>query len=128
MITTQQGPVHLVWFKRDLRAEDHAPLRAAAASGCAVLPLYVVEPDYWVQPFASRRQWGFIHDCLQELRDQTARLGQPLVVRTGAVTDIIAGLAEQLDITAIHTHQETGNSWTYARDKGGGRLVPGPSD
>ena len=117
MITTQQGPVHLVWFKRDLRAEDHAPLRAAAASGCAVLPLYVVEPDYWVQPFASRRQWGFIHGCLQELRDQTARLGQPLVVRTGAVTDIIAGLAEQLDITAIHTHQETGNSWTYARDK-----------
>ena len=114
---TKQGPVHLVWFKRDLRAEDHAPLRAAAASGCAVLPLYVVEPDYWAQPFASRRQWGFIHDCLLELRDHTARLGQPLFVRTGALTDILSSLADSFDITTIHAHQETGNSWTYARDK-----------
>ena len=117
MMTTQQGLVHLVWFKRDLRVEDHAPLRAAAASGCAVLPLYVVEPDYWAQPFASRRQWAFIHDCLQELRDDLAGLGQPLIVRTGAVTDILSALADQVDIAAIHAHQETGNSWTYARDR-----------
>ena len=114
---TKQGPVHLVWFKRDLRIEDHAPLRAAAASGCAVLPLYVVEPDYWAQPFASRRQWGFIHDCLQGLRNDLAGLGQPLIVKTGDVTDILSVLADQLDIAAVHCHQETGNSWTYARDQ-----------
>ena len=109
--------VHIVWFKRDLRIEDHAPLRAAAASGCSVLPLYIVEPGYWAQPFASRRQWGFLHDCLQGLRDDLADLGQPLIVRTGAVTQIVSLLADQIDIAAIHSHQETGNSWTYARDK-----------
>ena len=76
MATTTKSPVHLVWFKRDLRIQDHAPLRAAAATGHAVLPLYIVEPDYWAQPFASRRQWAFIHDCLQGLRTETARLGQ----------------------------------------------------
>ncbi|NBQ88749.1 MAG: hypothetical protein EBU07_15025 [Betaproteobacteria bacterium] len=37
----------LVWFKRDLRLADHAPLQAAALCDQA-LALYVVEPD-WVQ-------------------------------------------------------------------------------
>jgi hypothetical protein len=34
------------------------------AAGLPVLPLYVVEPDYWQQPFASRRHWHFVHDSL----------------------------------------------------------------
>jgi len=35
--------VQLVWFKRDLRVVDHAPLSQAAERG-PVLPLYVAEP------------------------------------------------------------------------------------
>ncbi|MGB1710716.1 MAG: deoxyribodipyrimidine photo-lyase, partial [Candidatus Puniceispirillaceae bacterium] len=35
--------VEIVWYKRDLRVEDHAPLARAAASG-AVIPLYILEP------------------------------------------------------------------------------------
>ncbi len=34
----------LVWFKRDLRLEDHEPLAHAARQG-AVLPVYIIEPD-----------------------------------------------------------------------------------
>ena len=117
MVTKKQSSVHLVWFKRDLRLPDHKPLLAAARTGLPVLPLYVVEPDYWAQPFASRRQWVFIQDCLRELRDHTARSGQPLCVRTGSVTDVLSKLAERYEILAIHAHQETGNSWTYARDR-----------
>ena len=52
MVTKKQSSVHLVWFKRDLRLSDHKPLLAAARTGLPVLPLYVVEPDYWAQPFA----------------------------------------------------------------------------
>ena len=117
MVTKKQSSVHLVWFKRDLRLSDHTPLLAAARTGLPVLPLYVVEPDYWAQPFASRRQWAFIQDCLRELRDHTARCGQPLCIRTGSVTDVLSKLAERYEILAIHAHQETGNSWTYARDR-----------
>ena len=117
MVTKKQSSVHLVWFKRDLRLSDHKPLLAAARTGLPVLPLYVVEPDYWAQPFASRRQWAFIQDCLHELRDHTARCGQPLCIRTGSVTDVLSKLAERYEILAIHAHQETGNSWTYARDR-----------
>ena len=48
-------PVHVVWFKRDLRVADHAPLIEVARRG-PVLPLYVVEPELWAQPDASARQ------------------------------------------------------------------------
>ena len=33
----------VVWFKRDLRTRDHAPLVAAASQGEPVIPLYVIE-------------------------------------------------------------------------------------
>ncbi|MGA0311011.1 MAG: deoxyribodipyrimidine photo-lyase, partial [Candidatus Puniceispirillaceae bacterium] len=48
--------VNIVWFKRDLRVFDHAPLAIAARDGALVLPLFVVEPDYWRLPTSSRRQ------------------------------------------------------------------------
>jgi deoxyribodipyrimidine photo-lyase len=44
--------LHVVWFKRDLRHLDHAPLAEAAAQG-GVLPLYIVEPELWRQPDAA---------------------------------------------------------------------------
>ena len=40
--------LQLVWFKRDLRLEDHRPLVEALAIG-DVLPLYIVEPEFWLQ-------------------------------------------------------------------------------
>ncbi|MEB3277076.1 MAG: deoxyribodipyrimidine photo-lyase, partial [Cyanobacteriota bacterium] len=59
-------PLHLVWFKRDLRCVDHAPLVEAARRG-PVLPLYVVEPALWQQADASGRQWQFCRDSLIDL-------------------------------------------------------------
>ena len=55
--------VTCVWFKRDLRVTDHAALARAAANG-TVLPLYIVEPDYWALPDTSARQWAFIRETL----------------------------------------------------------------
>ncbi|MDP6218029.1 MAG: deoxyribodipyrimidine photo-lyase, partial [Alphaproteobacteria bacterium] len=47
--------ISIVWFKRDLRVADHAPLHAAVASGYPVLPLYMIEPEYWAQDTSSTR-------------------------------------------------------------------------
>jgi deoxyribodipyrimidine photo-lyase len=107
---------HVVWFKRDLRSEDHAALTAAAARG-PTLPLYVVEPELWSQPDASGRQWAFVRESLQALREALAQLGLPLVVRSGDVVAIFARLQRQHGIAAIHAHQETGNDWTFRRDR-----------
>lgn len=112
----------IVWFKRDLRNHDHAPLLAASQSNSPVIPLYIVEPEYWQQAFASRRHWHFIHDCLVDLNIALTDLGQPLIVRVGDVCDVFAQLHEQHDVGDVYMHEETGNSWTYDRDLKVGKL------
>lgn len=110
-----QEPLHIVWFKRDLRMEDHRPLARALANG-PVLPLYVVEPDYWALPDTSERQYLFVRDSLLELRSQLSGLGQPLVVRAGDVVELLERLRRKCRVAGLYSHQETGNGWTYARD------------
>ncbi len=106
---------HIVWFKRDLRVHDHPALSAAAEVG-PVLPLYIVEPDLWAQPEHSRRQWAFIAEALAELRRDLASLGQPLIIRTGNAIDVLETLRQQ-GAASIWSHEETGQLWTYERDK-----------
>ncbi|HAS45288.1 MAG TPA: hypothetical protein DCS93_32695, partial [Microscillaceae bacterium] len=38
------GKINVVWFKRDLRLQDHAPLKAAIESGLPTLLIYIFEP------------------------------------------------------------------------------------
>lgn len=109
-------PVQIVWFKRDLRVADHAPLAEAARRG-PVLPLYLVEPDLWREPDASLRQWAFVRECLVELQPALGRLGAPLVVRTGEVVEVLEDLRTRLPIGGLWAHEETGNLWTFARDR-----------
>jgi deoxyribodipyrimidine photo-lyase len=110
------GPLQIVWFKRDLRTADHQPLLQASRLG-PVLPLVVVEPEFWQQPDASGRHWAFCAEGLEELRSDLARLGQPLVVRVGAVEEVLERARRQFGVAGLWSHEETGNGWTYARDR-----------
>lgn len=108
--------LQVVWFKRDLRIQDHAPLARAAAAG-PVLPLYIVDPDQWRSADASGRQFAFLGQCLAELSADLASKGQPLVIRTGAAVDVLTELHARQGLAAIWSHEETGNLWSFDRDK-----------
>lgn len=105
----------LIWLKRDLRLHDHPALTMAAGMG-AVLPVYVVEPEYWALPDTSARQWGFVAETLEGLRAEMAAVGLTLAVRTGDAVEVLSRLCLRHGITRIVSHEETGNLWTYARD------------
>ncbi|TSE26417.1 Cryptochrome-like protein cry2 [Tepidimonas sediminis] len=110
--------VQLVWFKRDLRVRDHAPLVQAAARG-PVLALYIVEPGLWRQPDAAAQHWGFIRESLLELDAALRATGRPhaaLHVAVGDAVAVLAALHRRMGLAAIHAHEETGNGWTSARD------------
>ncbi|MEJ2310383.1 MAG: FAD-binding domain-containing protein [Gammaproteobacteria bacterium] len=114
--------IQIVWFKRDLRVEDHEALSRAAGHG-PVLPLYIVEPDLWRQPDCSARQWGFCRESLAALRDALAALGQPLVIRRGDAAGVLRDLGRSHAIGAVWSHQETGNAWSFARDRAVAALL-----
>ena len=106
----------LVWFKRDLRIHDNPALAMAAACG-AVVPLYIVEPEYWRLPDTSARQWAFTAEALADLREELARLGAPLVVRVGEAVEVLDRMCRQNHIARMFSHEETGNLWSYGRDR-----------
>lgn len=108
--------VHIVWFKRDLRTVDHRPLANAAMQG-PVLPLAVIEPAWWSEPDMSARQYDFYRESLLELQSKLGKLGQPLVVRVGEVTQVLDALRATLPVAGLWSHEETGNAWTFARDR-----------
>jgi deoxyribodipyrimidine photo-lyase len=116
MSLTTSPPVSVVWFKRDLRLSDHAPLAAAAARG-RVVCLYVVEPMLLQQPETDASHYQFIAQCLAELRDGLAQRGARLLIRRGEVTQVLSALQRAIPFDALLSHEETGNALTYARDK-----------
>lgn len=109
-------PPVLVWFKRDLRVADHPALALAATLG-PVLPVYIVEPGYWAEPDVSGRQWDFTRDCVRDLADDLAQLGAPLTIVTGAAVPALEALRAAHGVVRMISHEETGNGWTYARDR-----------
>ena len=106
----------LLWLKRDLRVADHPALTLAAGLG-AVLPVYVAEPELWAQPDASARQWEFVAESLTGLRAEMAGLGLTLAVRVGDAVEVLSRLCLRHGITCIVSHEETGNLWSYGRDR-----------
>ena len=107
--------VQILWFKRDLRLADHAPLAQARARG-PVLPIYIVEPALWAEPDASARQWAFARECLEGLSAEIALRGGRLRVFTGEAVAVLESLRAAHGAITLWSHEETGNGWTYARD------------
>ena len=105
----------VVWFKRDLRLSDHAALAEAAKLG-PVLPLIMVEPEYWQLPDTSARQWEFWRGCILELGREITAQGGRLLIRTGVATDILEDLHSRVGSFDLWSHEETGNAWTHRRD------------
>ena len=105
----------VVWFKRDLRVVDHEALSAGVREG-PIIPLYVVEPDYWANEFTSGRQWSFLKDSVLSLENELANRGQPLWVEIGHVEEILESLYQRFRFCKIISHQETGPDWTFQRD------------
>ncbi|MBC7780971.1 MAG: deoxyribodipyrimidine photo-lyase, partial [Proteobacteria bacterium] len=108
-------PLSVVWFKRDLRIEDHRPLSLAAAQG-PLIALYVYEPSLLATPEFDASHLVFINECLVELDARLRERGIALTFRRGEVVDVLAALHCRHRFDALWSHEETGNRVTFDRD------------
>jgi deoxyribodipyrimidine photo-lyase len=106
----------VVWFKRDLREADHAPL-AAAARCDAALAMFIIEPAWLASPECHPRHVAGLLKCLQPLREALAARGLPLLVRVGEAVEVLAAVRRDYAFTQLFSHEETGPGWSYERDK-----------
>jgi len=105
----------LVWFKRDLRVHDHAPL-AAAQSHPDALGLFIIEPEWLCSPECDSSHVDFALGCLLELRAALALRGMPLLVRVGSAVEVLEKLHAEVGFSHVLSHEETGTGWSYQRD------------
>ena len=109
--------INIVWFKRDLRLADHAPLAAACDSGLPLLLLYLVEPEVVADPHYSLRHWRFVTESIEDLDRRLESYGTRVQVLEGNARECFGRIAGHYEIDSIFSHEEVGLEITYRRDR-----------
>ncbi len=108
--------VNVIWFKRDLRLRDHAPLKAALEAGLPIVFLYVFEPSLMQVPKYSNRHWNFIAQSIHGLNTELETKGTRVFVHHGEMEDAFRVLQERFTAKEVFSYEETGIAVTFARD------------
>jgi deoxyribodipyrimidine photo-lyase len=97
----------LVWFRRDLRLDDHAALYHALKAGGPVHCAFVFDTDILgrLTDRADQRV-SFIHGQVARLKTALEDQGGGLHVLHGSARTLIPELAEQLDVAAVHASRD----------------------
>ena len=104
-------PVTVMWFRRDLRVDDHPALAAAAERG-DVVALWVADPALLGAPHhQSPVRLRFLRACLEALDAELTALGIPLIVRHGAPALVLPAVAAEAGADRVHI---TGDVTPYA--------------
>ena len=98
----------VLWFRRDLRLDDH-PALLAAADDADVVPLFVVDPRLWEPAGAPRLAW-----LLRSLRALDGDLDGRLVIRSGDPRDVVPALAAGVGAARVHATADAG---PYGRER-----------
>lgn len=108
--------INIVWFKRDLRFADHAPLYLAQQSELPVLLLYFFEPSVMNYDDADERHWRFIYESIQDMQHKLEPFGGTIYTFHNEVAPVFESLVKTYAIHTVFSHQEIGNKLTYDRD------------
>jgi deoxyribodipyrimidine photo-lyase len=97
----------LVWFRRDLRAHDHAALHSALEANGAVHCVFVFDREILdALPSRTDRRVEFIWESVRELKSALEAMGGGLWVVHGLARDEIPRLAARLGVTAVYANRD----------------------
>lgn len=109
--------LQILWFKRDLRLRDHAPLKSAAEHSLPVLLLYLFEPSLIEDPHYGDRHWRFVWESLQDMQVGLSENGHRLLILKEEAENAFEKLSRHYRIERVLSHEETGIDLTFRRDK-----------
>ncbi|MBL8561613.1 MAG: deoxyribodipyrimidine photo-lyase [Gemmobacter sp.] len=98
----------ILWFRRDLRLADHPMLAAAVASGRAVVPLVILDPETEAIGAAAKWRLGL---SIADFAAQLAGLGSQLVLRRGPALAVLEAVLAETGAAGVH--------WSRAYDPAG---------
>jgi deoxyribodipyrimidine photo-lyase len=100
----------LVWFRRDLRVDDHAALCHALKSARRVYGVFVFDRAI-LDPLLERglradRRVEFIRESVADLQRELASLGSGLIVRHAWAASDIPAVARELQVQAVFANHD----------------------
>ena len=118
----EKTPVAIWWVKRDFRLNDNEAFSRALTTHDVVLPMYLFEPLVMNGP-----DWGAFHTqaiqgAAQSLSKNLNHFNSKLLIFESSPIDAIDEInhkiaASGFEVKAIYSHEETGLTHTFERDK-----------
>jgi deoxyribodipyrimidine photo-lyase len=105
----------IVWFRRDLRVSDHAPLLRAARRGL-VIPVFIFDRALLHHPETGSARVAFLLRCLQALDTDLQRLGGRLILRSGDPVALLPDLVVATQAEGIYAHSDCERIYGRVRD------------
>ncbi len=96
----------LLWFRRDLRAFDHAALHHALSLSKRVYCVFVYDSAILAGLPRADRRVDFIHASLAELAAELEQLGGHLIVRHADAAEAVPRLAAELGADAVFANHD----------------------
>ena len=113
----EKKAINIVWLKRDLRTQDHAPLHEAEQSGLPYIIVFLFEPDMIGHPDTSERHLQFVYHSIQAINKVLLPVNKTTQILYGGADEIFSFLLQAFDVKNVFSHQESGIQLTYTRDK-----------
>ena len=109
--------VNIVWLKRDLRSQDHAPLLKAECAGIPYIIIYLFEPSRIDYPDTSQRHLQFVYHSIVSLNKVLSEFNRRVELFYGEAVEVFNFLIKELDIISVFSYQESGTQVSWERDK-----------
>ena len=96
-----KGKVAIIWFRRDLRINDHPALLAAVESAEQVIPLFILDKTQIKEAGAKLLAY-----MAQSLRSLDESLGNNLHIIEGDQVEVLTALIKKYDVQEVHISAE----------------------
>ena len=97
--------VNIVWLKRDLRSQDHAPLLKAECAGIPYRIIYLFEPSRIEYPDTSPRHLQFVYHSIVALNKLLSEFNRRVEVFYGEAMEVFNYLNEDYNINSCSVYR-----------------------
>lgn len=96
----------VVWFRRDLRIEDHAALYHASLSGAPIVPMFNFDTEIIKALPSDGAAFDFQAECLRDLKRSLEKLDGKLILRKGRAREVHSALIRELQPSALYFNRD----------------------